>query len=358
MNLTLPSVLAITVFATACGGGGTPDAGATVATISQRGTPINANVDGGAVYVILIDDSSVLQMAVERVSSSGITDLPLATTDWSDYAMSGLVGLNPTQTALVRDGKAYFLGAYGVTVVPLDGSPSTILYQPLPVPVPGHAFSVLGAFTVDAGSVYVCYRDTPTGLSDFGRFNPDGTWELLYTGSLPGEDETCYGGGITSDEDAVYWATSDAIRAYNKHDGTVTTVVGLGGLTIAPSPLAVSGDSLVWFDWFDAAFHAASKAATTPDSPAALGATTLFRLAPTDFAPFSMIATSTHFYWLSEYDLYRLRTVGGQADALAHHEDATDVFRGLAADDQKVYFLDYGLNDGGPGTVTLRSQSL
>jgi len=174
---------------------------------------------------------------------------------------------------------------------------------------------------------------------------------------VPSIDESCFGGAVTADADAVYWSTTQAIRAYSKHDGTVRTVVDLGGLANAPPLLAIGGGSIVWFDSLDAAFHAADRSGTTPSLPAALGATTLLRLdALNDPAPFSMLATSDRVYWLTFFGLHRLLTAGGKAHLLASRPQRTGHFFALATDGRNVYFTDGDASaDGGSGALTLRS---
>jgi hypothetical protein len=353
-SAVLPAVISVT----ACGGGTVPSEGSGVAQLTAMGHVINVSVDRGDVYVILLDSSGSLRIAVERVRGSAVTQMPLAPTDWSDYAASLQVGLDPPKTALVSGGKAYFLGAYGVTVVPLDGSPSRTLYQPNGRSLAGHAHNSLGAFAVDGDSVYACDSDLTTNSINFGRFDANGNWELLVTGSSPASEETCFDGGMAVDAAAVYWSTSQSIRAYSKHDGTVTTVVNLGGLSLAPPLLAIGGGSLAWFDTLDLAFHVVNKKSMTPSLPAALGPTTLVEFGPADPAPFSMLATGDDIYWLTPFELHRLSTSGGAPDLLAHRPQSGGLFMGLATDGKNLYFTDTdGAADAG-GDVTLRSVPL
>lgn len=105
-----------------CGSALTPYEGTFVAEVNKNGVPINVSVDGSDVYVVLIDQTAASpRVAVTRVRGTQVTDMPLGPTDWSDYTKSDLVAINPTQTAQVSGGKAYFLGHAAVTVVPLDG---------------------------------------------------------------------------------------------------------------------------------------------------------------------------------------------------------------------------------------------
>ncbi len=345
--------------ATACGGGALdPGEGTGVAHVTATGNVINLSIDRGDVYIIFLDSSSSPRIAVVRARGSEVTQMPLAPTDWSDYSASLQIGLDPAKSALVSGGKAYFLGEYGVTVVPLDGSPSRTLYQPGGLPQVGHAENSLGSFAVDGDSVYACDRDLTTNSTNFGRFGADGQWELLVTGSSPPEEE-CFAGGMAVDADAVYWSTSQSIRAFSKHDGTVTTVVNLGGLSLPPPLLAIGGGSLAWFDTLDLAFHVVNKKSMTPSLPAALGPTTLVEFGPTDPGPLSMLATGDHVYWLTGFDIHRLSMGGGSPDLLAHRSQSGGLFMGLATDGKNLYFTNTdGGGDGGGGDVTLRSVPL
>jgi hypothetical protein len=132
-----------------------------------------------------------MALAIHLARATGTSNGPSCSkSEWTkptarilaDYSQSFLVGDNPTKTALVNGGKAYFLGAYGVTVVPLDGSATTTLYPPGPGGT--HAIDLFGAFTVGSGDIYVCESGLSTGTTDLGRFDPDGTWEFLFTGTL------------------------------------------------------------------------------------------------------------------------------------------------------------------------------
>lgn len=352
----------VAVFAAACGGGGQaapkPGDGTNVATLSLQGAPLALSFDGSAIYAIVFQPTSSPQIAVDRVDGSEVTAIPIAVTDLSDYVTNNQIGINPTKTALVSASVAYFLGVYGVTVVPLDSSPSSTLY----VPAPGsnsttvNSFNApLGSFIVDSGSIYVCDYDFTTNSTNFGRFNQDGTWDLLFTGDRPAQDESCSAGAMAVDASAVYWSTTAAIRAYGKADGTVRTVVALEGLSLAPPLLAAGGGSVAWFDWFDAAFHVASVNGTTPDTPAALGATTRLQLAGSAPTPFSLLSTAQNLYWLTPYDLHRLPIDGGPDDVLASRSTQTDAFIGLAADSQTLYFTDWDPGDGGLGDLTVRA---
>ncbi len=170
-SAVLPAILS----ATACGGGALdPGEGTDVAHLSATGNVINLSIDRGDVYIIFLDSSSSPRIAVVRARGSEVTQMPLAPTDWSDYSASLQIGLDPAKSALVSGGKAYFLGEYGVTVVPLDGSPSRTLYQPGGLPQVGHAENSLGSFAVDGDSVYACDRDLTTNSSNFGRHAAEG----------------------------------------------------------------------------------------------------------------------------------------------------------------------------------------
>jgi hypothetical protein len=356
---------AVAIFAAACGGGAAPDPGGgrIVATLDHRGDTIAVSVDNGDVYVILLDAKSSPKMAVERVHGTEVTPMPLGPVDWSDYADSLMVGLDPPKTALVSGGKAYFLGAYGVTILPLDGTPGRTLYPPAPSPAPptDHAYDSMGAFTVDEGNVYVCDRDLTTNSNNFARFRTDGTWEVLFTGPTPIDDDDCFAAAVAVDADAVYWSTSQAIRAFNKLDGTVRTVVALQGPSLPPPLLAVGGESLFWFDDFDTAFHGTPKSGTTPAISTALGATTLLPIVPTDPAPFSMIGAGDRVYWMTPFDLHQMPFAGAAANVLAHRARQGGLYLGLAADSQYVYFTNSDLDSGsdaGSGEVTLRAVPL
>lgn len=359
MNTARHAVVALAIGAMACGGASDPGEGTFVAHLTSNGTAISVSVDRGDVYVVLIDAAGSLRISVDRVRGSDVTTMPMAAPDWSDYA-SGIATLDAAKSAVVSDGKAYFLGQSGVTVVPLDGSPSRTLYEPDPQsPTRGHAFNVLGAFAVDGESIYVCDSDLTTATTNFGRFDADGTWELLFAGSLPAQDETCFDGAMAVDASAVYWSTSQAIRAYSKRNGTVTTVVDLQELADAPTLLAVDDSSVAWFDMLDLAFHVADKKRTTPSTSAALGATALTQLAPSDLTPLSLLAMGSSVYWLTGLDLHRLPKGGGSPDVLAHRPQQGGEYMGLATDGKQIYFTDSGRDgDGGSGEVTLRSVSL
>lgn len=364
MNRLRLGALTLAVFTAACGGGEgapKPNEGTNVATLAAQGSTIALSFDGSAIYAIVQSTSSsgtsASGIAVDRVNGSEVTAMPIAPTDWSDYSMNVGRGSNPAKTALVSGGVAYFLGFYGVTVVPLDGSPSSTLYVPAPGSNSTSANSAnapLGAFIVDAGNIYVCDYDFSTNSTNFGRFDQDGTWDLLFTGTRPSQDESCSLGAMAVDPDAVYWSTTAAIRAYSKADGTVRTVVALEGLSLAPPLLAAAGGSVAWFDWFDTAFHVASTNGSTPDTPAALGATTLLQVQGSAPAPFSMLSTAQDVYWLSPVAIHRLPLDGGPDDVLASGAQ-TDFFVGLAADGQELYFTEEVLDDGGPGELTVRA---
>jgi hypothetical protein len=353
MNTARHAVLATAIGAIACGASSNTGEGTVLAHLTSSGHAIAVSVDRGDVYVVLLDNAGSLRLAVDRVRGSDVTAMPMAPTDWSDYAAGSQVGLDPAKSALVSGGKAYFLGEYGVTIVPLDGSPSRTLYEPNAQDPSQHAFNTLGAFAVDGQSVYVC---DSLMANDFGRFDADGTWKVLFTGSLSAWDESCFVGAIAVDADAVYWSTNRAIRAYRKRDGTVTTVVNLGELAEAPPLIAIDATSVAWFDMLDLAFHVADKKRTTPDTSAALGATALVQFALTDPMPFSLLATRANVYWLTGIDLHRLPTGGGQADTLAERPQQGGTFMGLATDGKQLYFANTdSAADGGSGDVTLRS---
>jgi hypothetical protein len=353
------TIVAAAILATGCGGTtSTPSEGAVVAELSSRGNAVAVSVDAGDVFVLLLDASGSPHVAIDRVRGSVVSTMTLAPTDWSDYSAGSLVGLDPAQTAVVSRDKGYFLGQFGVTVVTLDGSSSRTLYAPSASGGGGHAFNELGAFGVDEGNVYVCESDFSTNSTNLGRFDADGTWTVLFTGSPPMHGESCFGGAVVADANAVYWSTSQAIRAYDKRSGAVRTVVDLGGLSLPPPLLALDGGSLAWFGELDGAFHVASAAATTPDVPAVLGATTVARIAWDSPAPFSMLATGGRLYWLTPFDLQRLPLQGGAADALARRPQANGLYMGLATDGKNLYFTDaHGAGDAG-GPLTLCSAPL
>jgi hypothetical protein len=351
------AAIGVTILATGCGDQvSSPADGLPVATVTLEGTTLAMSLDGEDTYVILIDNRDVPHIAVDWVHGSEVTPMPIAVTDWLDYLGNLFIRVNPTTTALVSGGIAYFIGAYGVTVVPLDGSASQTFYQPNPESPIGHVYNSLGSFTVDGGQIYVSDADISTNSNNFGRFDANGAWELLFMGPAPLLKESCLGGGMVADADAVYWTTSLAIRAYNKHDGTVTTVVDLAGRSsLAPSLVTIGGDSIVWFDWFDAAIHVANKAGTTP--AAALGPTGRLDFGPAAPPPFSMFATADRVEWLTGEQLQRLPLAGGQPEVLVATRPAQGGFYlGLAPDGHNVYFTyDAMGSDGGPGEVTVRS---
>jgi hypothetical protein len=337
--------------AVACGCGGSASGrgeGEAVATLEPTSATLGLSYDGASVDAVLID-SATTSVRVLRVTGSTTSTVPLNHTDFGDYAQNLTLRTNPSKTTVVSGGNAYFLGMYGVTVAPLDGSTSATFYT-MPK-------SILGAFEVDGGSVYASACDVANSTS-FGRFDANGAWELLFTGSVPTSDDTCANGAMTADTDAVYFSTSQAIRAYSKSDGTVRTVVDLQGPTLPADPLAVNSTSIVWFDWFDTAFHIASKTAETPAQSAALGATTLLRLSQTsDLAPSAVFATDDAVYWLTLTELHRLTIATGQDEVMAKHPAKTGYYEGLATDGENVFFTDdtLGAADGGFGGVVLRS---
>lgn len=346
-------IFALTLGTSACGGSASTHPSPTlIARLTAQGNAIALSVDGGDVYVILIDDLVVAQLKVLRVRGTEVTSMPANIADLSDYAKSGVIGLNPALTARVSGGTAYLMGGYGVTVVPLDGTPSTTWYPEVQSP------GGLGAFTVDEGQVYVCGTDLGSNTLFLGRFDAGGAWQVLYTSDRPAQDESCFAGAITADSEAVYWSTGRAIRAYDKSTGAMRTVVDLGNDPFPPRPLVVSGGSLVWFD-SDSAFHVADKETSTPATSAALGATTRLHIDPlSDPVPFSMIATSDRVYWLSPQALHRFPTGEGADDVLASRPLGSGIYWGLGTDEHLVYFLGVDLPDGGPGPLTLEGVAL
>lgn len=326
--------------------------------MTSLGQVIGLSVDAGEVYVVVLDANGALQLEVLRVRGSVVEKMPIAPTDWSDYGMGGKVGLDPAKTIQVSGGKAYFLGGYGVTVVPLDGSPSRTLYPPDPRSPLLRSYDIMGSFAVDGDTVYACESDMTADATSFGRFDASGTWEVLFTGPSPSSEESCFAGSMAVDPGAVYWATSRSIRAYAKEGGAVTTVVSLGGLSLAPSLVAVGGSSLAWFDYLDLALHVVDKKGMTSSLPSALGPTTLARFSPSDQAPFAMLVNGGHVYWQTFYELHGLSTSGGTPDLLAHRPQSGGRFMGLATDGKNLYFTDTDGDGDGGGDVTLRSAPL
>src|SRR5580658_8854731 len=117
------AAIGVTILATGCGDEvSSPADGLPVATVTLEGTTLAMSLDGEDTYVILIDDKDVPHIAIDWVHGSEVTPMPIAVTDWLDYLNNLFLPVNPTTSVLVRGGIAYFLGAFGVTVVPLDGS--------------------------------------------------------------------------------------------------------------------------------------------------------------------------------------------------------------------------------------------
>ncbi len=350
-----PSGAVAAALLAACGGSSssnTPSEGTSLGTLTVD-APIGVSADGSDVYVLSAEraNSSVtspVSVAATRFRGSQVDTFALAA-DWSDFGQNLAVSLQPAKISTVQGGIAYFLGAYGVTVVPIAGGDSQIFEE-------SQAENYeLVTFGVGGGFVYACDFDIETNTSHFGRFDAQGSWQLLYTSTLPGE-ETCSYGAVAVDTDAVYWSTNRAIRAYDIADGSIRTVVNLQTPDDPPWLLAISGDSLVWFDLLDTGFHAVAKTALTDDSSAALGASTIARINPNDPAPFSMVATATDVYWLSSFALHRVPTAGGDDEILAETA-LPNRYVGLAAVDGKLYFAeDSRLDDGGVGTATLRTR--
>jgi len=322
--------------------------GTFVAQVNKNGAPINVSVDGSDVYVVLMDQTAAsARVAVVRVRGMQVADMPLGATDWSDYTKSQIVDINPTQTARVSGGKAYFMGYAGVTVVPLDGSPGQVLYPPPdPSDPPGPPLDFLGAFTVDGDDVYVCGNtpsiDPATGTR-LWRIRPDGTWERLFAWS---DSDSCFGSAIAVDADSVYWSTQNTLRAWDRTTAQTRTVVegSLGGVGVPE--LAVSRDSLVWLD--ETGVHATRKTAT----PSTSTDTLLSPFKPTDPRVFSLVTSPDHIYWMNQIKLFTMPLAGGSVDVLAQRPLPPGSFIGLALRDATLYFGDAM---GAPGSVLLRS---
>jgi hypothetical protein len=328
---------------------GTPGEGTFVAQVNNNGAPINVSVDGSDVYVVLMDQTAASpRVAVVRVQGTQVAKMPLGATDWSDYTKSQIVDINPTQTARVSGGRAFFLGYAGITIVSLDGSPGQVLYPPPdPGDPPGPPLDYLGAFTVDGGDVYVCgnvpSRDLSTGTR-LWRIRPQGTWERLFAWS--GSD-ACFGSAIAVDADSVYWSTQNTLRAWDRTTGQTRTVVEGGlGQSVGVPELAVSRDSLIWLD--ESGVHAARKTATPSTSTDAL----LSPFKPTDPVVFSLVTSPDHIYWMNQIMLFGMPLAGGSVDVLAQRPLPPGSFVGLALRGATLYF---GEAMGAPGRVLLRS---
>ncbi len=342
----------------ACGGGtaSSQPSEETIAGTISVGDAFSVSADGSDIYVLTLGSAEVaggaattLAIVATRFRASQTDTFTLAA-DWSDFAASPAFKLAPAKTAVVQGGVAYFLGFYGVTVVPIDGGNSQIFEESPAMDIPLYSFGVGGGF------VYACDSNLTTNSTNFGRFDAGGSWHLLYAGTLPASDETCFFGAVAVDTDAVYWSTSRAIRAYDLADGSVRTVVTLQAPDEAPTFLTISGDSLVWYDDLDTAFHAVNKTAVTDGTAMALGASTIARLGGQDLAPFSMVATDTNVYWLTPLDLHRVPAAGGDEEVLAQTA-SPNLYLGLATTNGNLYFAeDTGLGDGGLGSVTLRTR--
>jgi hypothetical protein len=72
-------------------------------------------------------------------------------------------------------------------------------------------------------------------------------------------------------------------------------------------------------------------------------------------APFQMLATGDHLYWITPFELDRLPLSGGSPNTLAQRP-AGGLYMGLASDGKNLFFTDEDLApDGGVGDLALRS---
>jgi hypothetical protein len=327
--------LALSFLSARCGGNslpGDPGPGTAIAVLSDNALQLNLDADGTDLFATIVDlHSAAPRFAVLRARGTHVVDLPLAATDWSDYAKTPNTAI-PNNTVRVQGGKAYFLGIGGVTVVPLDGSASKVLLVRVGSP-PIEGNTIMGAFTVDQETIYLCYEDLLRHGAAFGRFLPDGTWEVL---SSPGDSgESCFEGSVVADADSVFWSTTRAIRVFRKRDGALASAVDLSahGLDWAPWQIQTTSTSIVWVDL--TGIYAASKTATS----LAGDATAIARFQSTDPFVHSLLASDDQVYWLTRTDLFRAPESGGTATLLAHRPYAPGLFLGLAALEGNLYFV-------------------
>ena len=356
-SLLGPPLFCLALACGGCGGRARSDAsgpGDPVAVLAHAGGTVSVSADGDDVYAILLESTigGVPLVSIQRYRDGGITEMPFQVNDWSDWSASGVFPDNPAQTALVSGGKAYFMGAYGVTVAPLDGTPGATFYPP----PGGPSGNMLGSFAADSTGVYFERGNFDANTLSLLRFDPSGGWTELFTTDPSGPPESGLAGAAVADQGTLYWSTTRAIRAYSEADGTVRTVVALAGEALAPPLLTVSGDTLVWFDFLDAGLHAVDKTSSTPDDSASLGATTILRLDGSDPGPYALVGTPDHAYWLSVVGLHEL-PIHGDLPSLKATGSTSAALQGLAAAGSDLYFTTVDFSDGGLGEVTFRSVS-
>jgi hypothetical protein len=336
----------LALFLVACGSSGAhgPGEGDVVAELGAKSLPMGLSIDGGHFFVPIVADAP-LRVTILRGDGATSSEVPLGPVDFADYAENTRVGLDPASTVAVARGRAYFLGRYGVTVAPLDGTPGRTFFRlPSPGTTEAHSFDgFVGGFAVDGDDAYVCYTDGDDERALLGRYRADGTWEDLARSDVR---EKCYGVPLAVDNEAVYWATSRNVRRWEK--ATRVSSVIATGLNDAPDSLAVGGDSLLVLR--DDLRRIDKRRDAPLDS-----SQEIFQLQSEDPAVFSVAADASYAYVLSLHELRRFPLAGGPPDVLAQR-GAPGAFIGLALDAQRLYFVDVDADASGNATrMTIRA---
>jgi hypothetical protein len=337
---------AFALFLVACGSSSPagPGEGEVVAELAAKDLPMGISVEDGRAYVPVIAHDP-LRVSILKAEGGASSEISLGAVDFADYAQNARIGLDPASTVAVGRGRAYFLGFYGVTVAPLDGTAGRTLYRP---PTPGttedHSYDgYVGGFALDGDVAYVCYTETVDGRSLLGRYRADGTWEDL---ARSDGRERCDGASLAVDDQAVYWATSRTVYRWDK--ATRASSVVATGLNDAPMGLAVSGDSLLVLR---DDLRRLDKRGNAPLD----ASQELVQLQPEDLAVLSIAVDETYGYTLSQGELRRIPLAGGPSELRAQR-GVPGAFIGLASDAQRVYFVDVDADHGGNVTrMTLRA---
>jgi hypothetical protein len=325
------SLLAAAAVLAGCSSPSSPAVGEgnVVATLPSNIQPFGVALSGGDPIVASLGGSPAT-VQLYRVHGGVTTPVAIGPVDWGDFGASCCIENNPQGAFGADAANAYFLGAHGVTIVPLDGSRGAVMRMT----APGN----MGGFTVDAGTIYACFN--AYSESELVRFRTDGSSEILARADRDG----CLFGALAVDDEAVYWpsasvdSTKVTVHRWNKQDG-VSAIVTTLPWEFSPNSMSVSGAQLVM----------SSSGAVVKVDKHGGDAATLDSIAPHDPAIFSTIADATYVYVETEIDVRRVPLAGGAPEVVARKD--APAFMGVALDGAHVYFASHEQD----GTVTLRS---
>jgi hypothetical protein len=300
--------------------------------VSADALPFALGHDGsGHTVAVMVpfgpSDGSALNIL--RYEGSGWAEIPTTKgLDLSDFAENfcNTLAFDVGQTVVIGASRVYFVGLRGVTVVPLDGSAPFFTEHP-DSPV------VLGGFGLaDGDDLYLTMGPTVhSSSSSLQRVHPDGTWESL--ASFPDEWST---NPLVADDQAVYWATDQYLRAWSKSDRTVRTIAFL---ELQPDVLAVSGEQLLLASGYVLAIDKATTFDPLHPDPAGKA---IFPAGLFDPAVIALTADAENVYLATQIEVAAVHLADGVITTLAERDPPPGQFFGLVIDPvtQQLEFTD------------------